>query len=72
MTAQRKAHALRYIEAQLDNGYIDLGINDQDELKIIREAINLLKAIDAFNSIGCTSFMIPPKQLKEPEEELNE
>jgi hypothetical protein len=56
MTEQRRKDALKYIEGQLEYGYIDLGMNDQDELEIIKEAINLLKVIDKFNSIGCTSF----------------
>lgn len=65
MTEQRRKDALKYIEGQLEYGYIDLGMNDQDELEIIREAINLLKAIDKFNSIGCTSFRLTPEEIRE-------
>lgn len=65
MTEQRKADALRYIEAQLENGYIDLGLNDEDELEIIKEAIQTLKMVDEFNNIGCTSFRLTPEEVKE-------
>ena len=52
MTEQRREEAIEYIESQLKYGYVDLGINDQDELLIIEEAIKTLKIIDKFNSIG--------------------
>jgi hypothetical protein len=64
MTEQRRKDALKYIEGQLEYGYIDLCMNDQDELEIIKEAINLLKAIDKFNSIGCTSFRLTPEETR--------
>lgn len=51
MTEQRRKEAIEYIESQLKYGYVDLGINDQDELLIIEEAIKTLKIIDKFNSI---------------------
>lgn len=51
MTEQRREEAIEYIESQLKYGYVDLGINDQDELLIIEEAIKTLKIIDKFNSI---------------------
>ena len=57
MNQQRKKDAVRYIEAQLEDGYIDLGLHDEDELEIVREAISMWKAIDTWNSIGCTSFI---------------
>ena len=56
MTKERRTEAFKYIEAQLNDGYVDLGLNDQDELKIVEEAINMLKIADEINSIGCTSF----------------
>ena len=40
MEDHRKEVAIKYIMAQLEDGYIDLGIDDQDELEIIQEAIN--------------------------------
>ena len=55
-TVQQQKEAIKYIEAQLENGYIDLGINEECELQIIKEAIQLLKSIDKWNSLGCTSF----------------
>lgn len=69
MTEQNRADALQYIESQLEDGYIDLGINDEDELEIIKEAINLLKTVDKFNSIGCTSFQMTADGLKKILEE---
>ena len=57
MNQQQKKDAVEYIEGQLEYGYIDLGFHDQDELEIIREAIDMWKAIDTWNSIGCTSFI---------------
>ncbi len=65
MTEQQKNEAIEYIEGQLNNGYIDLGFHDQDELAIVQEAINLLKTIDKFNSVGCTSFQLTADELKE-------
>ena len=58
MTEQQRKEAIEYIEGQLENGYVDLGLHDKDELKIVKEAINLLKAIDKWNSLGCTSFVL--------------
>lgn len=51
MTEQQKKDAIDYIEGQLKNGYIDLGMNDEYELEIVKEAINLLKIVDKWNSI---------------------
>ena len=57
MTEQDKKGAIRYIEAQLESGYIDLGAHDEDEIEIVREAMAMWKAIDTWHSIGCTSFI---------------
>ena len=65
MTEQRRKDAFEYIEGQLNNGYIDLCCYDQDELAIVKEAIKILKSIDAFCDIGCTSFMLTPKEIEE-------
>lgn len=51
MTKQRREEAIKYIEAQLEDGYIDLGLHDQDELEIIKEAVKILKVIDEFSEI---------------------
>lgn len=64
MTEQDRVEALRYIEAQLEDGYIDLGLHDDNELVIVKEAINLLKNLDKFNSIGCTSFYLSPEEIQ--------
>ena len=81
MTEQDKKDAVRYIEAQLESGYIDLGVHDEDEIEIVREAMAMWKAIDAWNSPGCTSFnklslsdeeiKAALKQLKESDNKLN-
>lgn len=39
MTDQDRKEALRYINSQLEYGYIDLGTHDENELKIIKEAL---------------------------------
>ena len=64
MTEERRAEAFKYIEAQLDDGYIDLGFHDQDELEIVKEAIQTLKTVDKFCEIGCTSFRLTPEEIE--------
>lgn len=64
MTEQKRKEAFEYIEAQLDNGYIDLGFHDQDELEIIKEAIQTLKMVDEVCKIGCTSFRLTPEEIE--------
>lgn len=51
MTKQRREEAIKYIESQLEDGYVDLGLHDQDELEIIKEAVKILKVIDKFSEI---------------------
>lgn len=34
-----RAEALRYIKAQLENNYIDLGIHEEEEMTLIKEAL---------------------------------
>lgn len=58
MTEQQRKETIKYIDGQLENGYIDLGSHDQNELDIIKEAMCLLKTLDEFNSLGCTSFVL--------------
>ena len=48
MTEQRKEEAIKYIESQLEDGYLDLGLHDQDELEIIREAMKFWKDMTKF------------------------
>ena len=64
MTEQRRTDALKYIEAQLNDGYIDLGMNDEDELEIVKEAIQTLKMVDEVCKIGCTSFRLTPEEIE--------
>ena len=64
MTEQDRAEAFKYIEAQLESGYIDLGFHDQDELEIVKEAIRTLKMVDEFCKIGCTSFRLTPEEIE--------
>ena len=65
MNEQRRIEAFKYIESQLKNGYIDLGINEQDEIEIVKEAIKTLKMVDEFCKIGCTSFRLTPEEVEE-------
>lgn len=39
MTDQDRKESLRHINSQLEYGYIDLGTHDENELKIIKEAL---------------------------------
>ena len=48
---QRRKDAFKYIEAQLESGYLDLGFHDQDELEVVKEALNILKIIDEWNAL---------------------
>lgn len=67
MTKQRREEAIEYIEGQLENGYVDLSSFDggADAFEIVKEAINVLKFIDKWNGIGCTSFQMTAEELKE-------
>lgn len=56
MTEHRRKEALKYIESQLEDGYIDLGLHDKYELEIVSEAIKLLRTVDKYNNVGCSSF----------------
>lgn len=38
----KRVEAIRRIMTSLDNGYLDLGMDDQEELEIIRHAMVLL------------------------------
>lgn len=51
MENNRREEAIKYIMAQLKNGYIDLGLNEQDELEIVKEAMYILQVIDKWNSV---------------------
>ena len=65
MTEQQK-EALRYIESQLECGYIDIGgAHEECEIEIIKEAIGFWKFIDEWNGIGCTSFQVTAEELNE-------
>ena len=64
MTEKQK-EAIKYIESQLEYGYIDLGGHEECELEIIKEAIDFWKTIDKLNNIGCTSFYLTPEEVKE-------
>lgn len=41
MTENEKREAIKYIKSQLEDGYIGLGLHDENELAIIRQAINM-------------------------------
>lgn len=55
MTKERREEAIKYIEAQLEDGYLDLGLHEQDELEIVKEAIKMLKLVDKWNDIPLMS-----------------
>lgn len=60
MTEQQREDAIKYIESQLEDGYLDLGSHDQDELEVIKEAMSTLKIIDKWNIItSVTTFQRP-------------
>lgn len=42
MTKEQREEAFKYIESQLEYGYLDLGLHDQNELEIVKEAIKIL------------------------------
>ena len=64
MTEQRREEAIKYIESQLEDGYIDLGMHDKDELEIIKEAMCLLKAIDYSRYIKPNKSYWPTEEMK--------
>lgn len=39
MTTENREESIKYIQAQLDHGYIDLGAHDEDELEIVKDAL---------------------------------
>ena len=43
MTERQKREAIDYIEGQLINGYVDLCLDDENELKMVKEMIELWK-----------------------------
>ena len=51
MTENEREEAFKYIESQLEYGYLDLGLHDQNELEIVKEAIKMLKLVDKWNDI---------------------
>lgn len=66
MTKKRREEAIKYIEAQLEDGYLDLGLHEQDELEIIKEAMNMLRIIDKFNEIP-NLYAVPIEDTKDLE-----
>ena len=52
MSMTNREECIKYIEAQLESGYLDLGAHDEDEIEIVKEAMALLKVIDKFADIG--------------------
>lgn len=45
MTEKERKEAIDYINAQLEDGYIDLGQHDENEMEIIRQAIRMYAKI---------------------------
>ena len=48
---ERRKDAIEHINAQLNHGYIDLGAHDEDEIEVLKEAMQVLKFVDAYNNI---------------------
>lgn len=46
MTEQQKREAIKHTEGQLKHEHVDLSSCDQDELEVIKEAMNALKYLD--------------------------
>ena len=40
MITENREYSIKYIHTQLDAGYIDLGAHDEDELEIVKDALN--------------------------------
>ena len=55
MTKEQREEAFKYIESQLEDGYLDLGLYEQNELEIVKEAIKMLKFVDKWNDIPLMS-----------------
>ena len=41
--------AIEYIKGQLEDGYVDIGCHDVDELEIIKEAMSALETLELMN-----------------------
>lgn len=48
MTQSDREYAIERIKSQLEDGYVDFGCHDEDELKIIEQAMSALIAIEQF------------------------
>lgn len=48
MNNNRRKEAIDYINSQLEDGYIDLGLHDQEELTILRQAMNALGCLEQY------------------------
>ncbi len=46
MTENDRKYAIECIDYQIENGYLDLGCHDQDELEVVREAMSALKVLE--------------------------
>ena len=48
MDNNRRKEVIDYINSQLEDGYIDLGLHDQEELTILRQAMNALGCLEQY------------------------
>ena len=54
MTQNEKKEAIDYIMAQLEDGYVDLGCHDENELEVTRQAMNLyIKIPEIIQELEC-------------------
>lgn len=63
MSEQRRKEAIGYIMSCLEDGYLDLGMHDQDELKIVEEAMDMLKIVEEWNDIP-EQYLVPVKNME--------
>lgn len=50
LTKERRELAIKRVMARLDGEYFDFGLHDQDELNVIKEAMDVLITLDKLAS----------------------
>lgn len=72
MTTEDRKEAIRYINSQLEYGYIDLGAHDTDEIEIIKEAMALLNILDTFVHIDRINVIDDEKVIASTDDSNND
>lgn len=65
MTQIEKKEAIDYIKSQLTDGYIDLVLHDENEIEIVRKAINAYINIDKKQNMDKDKIIKKLDRLKE-------